>query len=96
LRDVQLLQAQHAKEKFEMEMVSFEEIESKKINNHNIQASTKLKHLTELHAEKEVVIAKKETAKEELLVKDQSKELRRLVQEQRNAMKDLMLRTDRK
>lgn len=96
MRDVQLLQAQHAKEKFEMEMVSFEEIESKKINNQNIQASIKLKHMTELHAEKEAVLAKREAAKEELLIKEQSKELKLLAHEQRHEMKELMLRVDRK
>ena len=94
LRDVQLLEAQHAKERFEMEMVSFEELESKKIHNHGIKASTKLKHMSELHTEKEVVMARKEAEKEQKIIEEQSREISRLLNQQRKDMQYLKGKLD--
>jgi hypothetical protein len=43
LREVQLMELRHSKEKFELEMVSFEEIGSKKIIHENTHAELRLR-----------------------------------------------------
>jgi hypothetical protein len=43
LRELQLMELRHSKERFELEMVCFEEIGSKKINHENAHADLRLR-----------------------------------------------------
>jgi PAS domain S-box-containing protein len=96
LRDVQLLEAQHAKDKFELEMLAYEEIQNKQITNQNLKDSTKLRHMSELHAEKEAVLAKNETEKEDRIRSEQTQDLNKLKAEQKREMRILKQRLDEK
>lgn len=96
LRDVQLVEAQHAKERFELEMVAYEEIESKKVHNQNLQDVMKLRHMNELHAEKEKVLTKKEETKEIIIRGDQSKEIERKIIGHRAEIKKLNIDIERR
>ncbi|KAJ3269689.1 Guanylate cyclase 2G [Terramyces sp. JEL0728] len=75
LREFQLLELQHIKEKFELEMVSFDEVGNRKIVHENRLAEMKLRHMNEIHEEKENVMMKKEAAKEIQLHQKHEREL---------------------
>jgi hypothetical protein len=94
LREVQLMELRHSKERFELEMVSFEEVSNKGIVHANTIDSLRLRQMNELHAEKENVISKHEQEKEELLKAQQKRELKRLQQEHRIALKQLRIKHD--
>ncbi|KAJ3369356.1 hypothetical protein HDU91_007277 [Kappamyces sp. JEL0680] len=94
LRELQLMDLRHSKERFELEMVCFEEIESKK-NLHVNQVRLALltsRHANELQAEKEAVISKKESAKELILQKQHVQELKKLAMDQRIELKQLKMK----
>ncbi|KAJ3260004.1 hypothetical protein HK103_001514 [Boothiomyces macroporosus] len=94
LREFQLLELRHSKEKFELEMVSFEEIGNKKIAHETQMAELKLKQMNEMHTEKENVISKKESAKEAYLQVLHQRELRELAHEQKIALRQLRIKQD--
>lgn len=96
LREVQLMELRHSKERFELEMVAFEEIGSKRILHENQLADLRLRHQNEMHNEKEAVLSKKEAAKESLLARKHAQELKQLAQTQRIEMRQLRLRQDEK
>ena len=96
LREVQLMELRHSKERFELEMVAFEEIGSKKILHENQLADLRLRHQNEMHTEKEAVLSKKEAAKEAYLVRKHAQEIKQLAQNQRIELRQLRTRQDEK
>ncbi len=92
LRELQLMDLRHTKELFELEMVCFEEIESKKNFHVNQLAELKFRHSNELQKEKESVISKKESSKEALLQRQHTKELKRLLTDHRVELKQVKLK----
>ncbi|KAJ3261494.1 hypothetical protein HK103_005329 [Boothiomyces macroporosus] len=89
LREFQLLELQHIKEKFELDMVSFDEVGNKKIVHENRLADMRLRHMNEIHEEKENVMIKKEAAKEVELQSKYDREIRKLQNEQKMERKQL-------
>ncbi|KAJ3318935.1 hypothetical protein HDV06_006924 [Boothiomyces sp. JEL0866] len=89
LREFQLLELQHIKEKFELDMVSFDEVGNKKIGHENRLADMRLRHMNEIHEEKENVMQKKEAAKEVELQNKYAREIRKLQNEQKLERKQL-------
>ena len=96
LREIHLMELRHSKERFELEMVAFEEIGSKKIVHENQLADLRLRHQNEMHNEKEAVLLKKETAKEAFLLRKHSHDLKTLAQTQKIQLRQLRTRQDEK
>ncbi|KAJ3273908.1 hypothetical protein HDV01_003739 [Terramyces sp. JEL0728] len=96
LREFQLLELRHSKEKFELEIVSFEEVGNRRIVHETQMAELRLKHMNEMHTEKENVVAKKEASKEAYLLALHQKELRELAHEQKIAIRQLRIKQDEK
>jgi hypothetical protein len=94
LREVQLMELRHSKERFELEMVSFEEVGNKEIIRETTLDSLKLRHLNEMHNEKENVLSKHEQEKEDMLKAQHAKELRLLQHEQRIEIRQLKIKQD--
>ena len=85
------MELRHAKDQFELEMVSFEQVNTKQISQENRIAQLKLKQMNEMHTEKEATLVKHETAKEEWLRAMHDKELRNLAKAQKNSLEKLIL-----
>jgi hypothetical protein len=96
LREFQHLELRQAKEKFEFELYSFEEVGSKKILFDNRVADLKIAQMNELHSEKERELAKHEAEKEAQLKAAHARELKVMAQEQRLALKKLKAQQDDK
>jgi hypothetical protein len=94
LREVQLMELRHSKERFELEMGSFEEISNKMIAQEFSTNAAKLRQLTEMHIEKENVLSKHEQEKEELLKSQHRKQLRALQQEQKITLRQMKIKQD--
>jgi hypothetical protein len=94
LREFQLMELRHAKERFELDMVSFEEMSNKNIGHEGSKNAIKLRHLTELHAEKENVLLKHEQEKEDVLKSQHKRELKLLQQEHRIVLRQLKIKQD--
>jgi hypothetical protein len=89
LREVQLLELRYAKENFELEMLGFEELGSRKIAQENQIADLSLKQMNEMHTEKENLLIQYENAKEEQMKIMFETELAELVKQQHAELKKL-------
>jgi hypothetical protein len=96
LREYQLLELRHVKEKFEYELFSFEALGSKKIFFDNKVSDLKIAQMNEMHAEKENDLAKHEGEKEGMLKALHARELKTLSTEQRRVLRQLKLAQDEK
>ena len=89
LREVQLLELQHQKELFELEMVSFEEISNKQISHDDIRDNLTLSHMSALNTVKEKELEKLEAKKKDIIMKQQDSEYKKLRMSQRLEMDHL-------
>ncbi|KAJ3318936.1 hypothetical protein HDV06_006925 [Boothiomyces sp. JEL0866] len=96
LREFQLLELQHIKDRFELEMVSFEETGSKKIAHEIKLDEMRLKHMKELHEEKENVLTRHEAGKEMSLRKMYEQSVKKLQSEQRVGRRQLKMKNQEK
>jgi hypothetical protein len=87
LRDMQLLERQHAKEKFELGILAFEEVGSMKISHQRNLAAMQLRHFNELSQEKESVTNKAEEKKLVKIIENNELELKTLADEQKFELK---------
>lgn len=96
LREYQIMELRHVKERFELEMMYFEEIENNKIIHENRNCDLLLRQMNEMHTEKEFVLGKKEAAKEAQLIAKYAKELKHLQYEQKVALRQLSTKQNEK
>jgi hypothetical protein len=89
LREYQLMELRHVKERFEVELTGFEEIVLL-INKHSAQISTMLAHhVSEKHSEKEYLQITHESDVFQKLLKQNSKILKRLTLDNRVSTRQL-------
>ena len=73
-------------------MVSFEEVSNKAISQEISIDGLKLRHMNELHLEKENVVSKHEQEKEDFLKAQHKRELKNLQYEQRIVIKQMRIK----
>ena len=92
LRELQLLELRHAKDLFELELISFEELGNKQINFDSQYNDLKLRHMTEMHNAKELWLSEKEAQKEMTLKSNHERQLKDLEKEQRIETRQLKIK----
>ncbi len=92
LREYQLLELKHAKEKFELEMAAFEEESAMKLRQSLRLFETKVIHVDQHHMEKELIRSNHEAEKLQKLERSHLAELKRLSQDHRIALRQLKVK----
>ena len=95
LREVQLLELQQEKEKFELEMLAFEQVGNKKAYHDDIRAQLALSQMNSAHAAKEKDLDKKQLQKRVVIIQGQEKEYQSLQKAQLYELDQLNKKNER-
>ncbi|KAI8910931.1 adenylate and guanylate cyclase catalytic domain-containing protein [Gorgonomyces haynaldii] len=94
LREFQLMELRHAKERFEVEIASFEELGPLKVKHATRIAEQNARHVEELHTEKEFLRTTHEANKLQKLQKQHQAELKKHSRENRIALRQMKVKHD--